>query len=117
VLGAYGTSSKSATIRLVVRRADGQEVDVRAPKGVPPQIATPGQPVTLTYWHGEVAEVADPAGRVVRTDEHPAWRAENRGWGVILFGSIGTLGLACAASLAVGRRRRRARTHYRLVLR
>jgi hypothetical protein len=113
VLRTYGTSGRSTSVHVVVRRADGQEVDVRAPKGVPAQIATSGQPVSLTYWHGDVAEVSDPAGHIMWTDDHPAWRAENRGWAVVLFAFVGTLALAAAVAMTVGRRRRN-RTRYRL---
>jgi hypothetical protein len=116
VLRTYSTNSKYSTVHVVVRSADGSELDLRAPKGAPAQLATPGHPVTLTYWRGDVAEVSDPAGQTMQTDDHPAWRGENRRWAVVVFGMVGLLGLAAAASLARGRRRR-SQKRYRLVLR
>lgn len=93
VLRMYQTkgSKGSTTDHVVVSGATDGELDLIAKRGLSKSALAPGQPATLTYWRGRVAQLRDSAANVVSTNNDPAWKSDDHGIGAIgtfLFGLL-----------------------------
>jgi hypothetical protein len=108
VVRTYGSNGRSSSLHLVMRTSAG-ELDVRAPEGIPAQIAVPGQRVTVTYWRGEAVQVRDSAGHLMITDDDPAWLANTSAGRVLIWVVMSLTFVAFLTVIWLGQRRKRDR--------